>query len=495
MTNTIDNTVYVAGRWQVGEGESRTITNPSTGEPFVAFRQASPSQVDLAITAARAGFDGDEWRKWTPLDRSEALTRMWKAIDERRAELAELIIDSVGSTRSLTEALQVGGPVDTFRYFAELAARGPAGGWERPLPLHHDPVTTSSILVREPAGVVVALSPYNYPLHNLCWKIGGAIAAGCTLVAMPAPQAAPAVVKMFEVLESAGLPAGVLNLVLGGPEQGEILTRDPRVDIVSFTGSVAVGAAVMAQAASAVHKVILELGGKAANILLPGTDLGRDAILPSLFRFVRNAGQGCGATTRILVHRNDYEGFVDAARPILEGFAVGDPRDPATVVGPLVSAAHRERVEAYIDRAVQGGAKILAGGGRPDLPGFFLNPVLIGNTDNSKEICQEELFGPVAAVLVYDTVDEAIEIANSSRFGLNANVVGRTSEAIEVARRLRVGTVTVNGGGGMRPDAPWGGIGESGVGREMGEDGLNEFFEVKHIQWPVDGVGKPQGLD
>jgi aldehyde dehydrogenase (NAD+)/betaine-aldehyde dehydrogenase len=240
----------------------------------------------------------------------------------------------------------------------------------------------------------------------------------------------------------------------------------------------------MTAAALTSKKVVLELGGKSPTVILPGADLDR-AVAPSILRFCRNAGQGCGATTRILVHRDDYPAFLDRARRVLDALPVGDPFDERTEVGPLISAEHRDRVRGYLDRALNKGATVLAGGEIPEQEGFLLGPVLLGDVHPDDEIAQDELFAPVAVVFVYDTVDEAVAVANNSRYGLNALVWGDPEQAGEVARRLRTGTVAINGGGGSRPDVPWVGARQSGVGMDMGEDGFGEFFTIKHLQWPV----------
>ena len=318
----------------------------------------------------------------------------------------------------------------------------------------------------------------------IAWKVGPALAAGCTVVLLPSPRGALCSVAVVRLAEEAGVPPGVLNLVPGGPDVGQRLSAHPDVDLVSFTGSNVIGAAV-AEAAAPLHtKVVLELGGKSPTVVLPGADL-RRAVAPSMLRFCRNAGQGCGATTRILVHRSQYDEFVEAAVAFLrERVPVGDPRDEATEVGPLISAEHRQRVEGYLGRAVDGGATVVTGGGRPDLPGFYLEPTLVADVDAADEICQDELFAPVATVMPYDTVDEAVALANDSRYGLNALVWGDPDLARDVALRLETGTVAINGGGGARPDVPWTGFKRSGVGSEMGLDGYAEFFTVRHLQWP-----------
>jgi len=282
--------------------------------------------------------------------------------------------------------------------------------------------------------------------------------------------------------------------VVGGPEVGQRLSGHPDVDMVSFTGSDAVGAKVMSQAAlGGLAKSVLELGGKAANIILPGTGLA-PTIAPSVLRFARNAGQGCAAWTRILVHESQVDEFVKLTREFVDNLQVGDPHSEQTEVGPVISTAHRDRVEAMIQRAVGDGAEIIIGGGRPESEqGAYLNPAVIAGVSPDHPIANTELFAPVAVLIPYQTVDEAVHIANQTPYGLSANVFGSLDDAIAVAGRLRAGTVTINGGSGMRPDAPWGGLGHSGVGRELGEDGFAEFFEVKHIQWPLGPIGRPPG--
>jgi aldehyde dehydrogenase (NAD+) len=255
---------------------------------------------------------------------------------------------------------------------------------------------------------------------------------------------------------------------------------------VSFTGSAAIGAKLMALAARSLKKVVLELGGKSPNLLLPGADI-QAAIGPSAMRFCINAGQRCGATTRSLVPEASFEEFVRASAEFMAAIPVGDPHDENTVVGPLITDAHRHDVEGYLSRAIEAGATVVTGGGRPPGldNGFYLEPTLLTGLPNTAEINQEELFAPVASVIPYRDLDEAVRLANETKYGLNANVWGPTSEALAVGRRLRSGTVTINGGGGKRDDAPWGGFGASGIGAECGEDGYREFFATKHLQWPI----------
>jgi aldehyde dehydrogenase (NAD+) len=488
---------YIHGQWHQGEsGEQITTISPSTGEVLGVTSASSVGQVDDAVADARAAFDSAAWRAYGPAERAAALNKLADLIEANREELAQLIVDEVGSPIGLARAMQVGGPVEALRWYAGMALRGPRGGYEHALPLYDNPVLSSSVLRYEPVGVVVAMTAFNYPYNLLSWKLGGALAAGCTTVVLPSPQGSLCTIKLFDLIDQAGLPPGVVNLVVGGPEVGQKLTGHRDVDMVSFTGSDAVGGMVMSQAAlGGLAKSVLELGGKAANIILPGTEL-EPTIAPSVLRFARNAGQGCAAWTRILVHESQVADFVKLTREFMENLQVGDPHEEKTEVGPVISVAHRDKVEGAIQRAVADGAEIVIGGGRPQAmagQGAYISPTVIAGVSPDHPIANTELFAPVAVLIPYTNVDDAVRIANQTPYGLNANVFGSLPDAIATAKRLRAGTVTVNGGSGMRPDAPWGGPGRSGVGRELGEEGFAEFFEVKHIQWPLGPIGRPPG--
>lgn len=476
-----ETTVHVDGSWLSGLGADFTTVEPGTGQELATWSLASVAQADAAVSAARRAFDTGVWRRRSPAERARVLRRIAELLERDRDLLAELVVAEVGSPISLARTLQTATPAVNFRWCADAAERGPRGGYEERLtPLN----SVESVLLREPIGVVAAITPYNYPVNMISWKVAPALAAGCSVVLLPSPRGALCSVAFLRIAEEAGLPPGVLNLVPGDAAVGERLSSHEGVDMVTFTGSNAVGSAVMTAAAATNKKLVLELGGKSPAVILPGADL-ELAVAPSILRFCRNAGQGCGATTRILVHRGDYADFLDRARQVIAALPVGDPYDEATEVGPLISAEHRDRVEAYVARATDKGATVLAGGGRPDRPGFFLSPTLVGDVHPDDEIAQDELFAPVAVVLVYDTVDEAVAMANNSRYGLNALVWGEPEQAREVAGRLETGTVAINGGGGSRPDVPWVGAKQSGIGMEMGEDGFAEFFTVKHLQWPA----------
>lgn len=480
-----DPEILVAGKWSTGEGVVPiTAIDPSTEQILATVPTASTEQVDEAVAAARRAVTEGAWARLSHSDRSRLLHRVVDVLDRDRLLLADIVTAETGSPITLSTMLQVDPMLEHLAWYADAAARGPRGGYEQGLPLRGN--VSSSVLVREPIGVVAALTPYNAPLVTAAWKVGGALAAGCAAVLLPSPRAALTSLAWARLVCEADLPEGAFSFLIGEAPVGQALTQSEDVDMVTFTGSNAVGSQVMRQAVGTFKRLVLELGGKSPNIVLPGVDLAAVAG-PSALRFLRNAGQTCGATTRTFVPRAGYEEFVQATRDFLPSVVVGDPWDPRTVVGPLISAEHRERVEAYVDRALAGGGVLEAGGGRPAQDhGFFLNPTVIGAVANDSEIARDELFGPVGVVVPYDDVDSAVAMANDSRYGLSANVWGPPREAVEVARRIRSGTVNVNGGnGGLRPDAPFGGYRQSGIGREAGEEGFLEFFEPKQLQIPL----------
>jgi aldehyde dehydrogenase (NAD+)/betaine-aldehyde dehydrogenase len=474
----------IDNRWMEGGGDEFQAADPATEDTIWRFRAADGGQVDTAVEAARRAFDDGAWSSCPPVDRRRLLLSLADEMERHRHELEQLVVRDVGTPISLARTLQVAVPIANVRWFAAMAERGPRGGYDEALPPHFGNVASSSLLMREPIGVVAALVAYNYPIYLTVWKIGAALAAGCSVVLMPSPRGALAVVAMAELVRRAGFPPGALNLVQGPPAVGDQLARHPDVDMVSFTGSEGAGAAVMQAAATTTKKVVLELGGKSPDILLPGVEPA-DVMGAAVTRFTRNAGQGCGATTRLLVPRDRYEQATEAAIAVLRGLRVGDPNQDATDVGPLITDDHRTRVLNKISGAVAAGGMVLQGGDAVPGRGYFMEPTLVGGISNDDDLAQDELFAPVGVILPYDDLPHAIRLANASRYGLNANVWGPTPEAMAVARLLRVGNVTVNGGGDVRPESPWGGYKRSGVGREMGEEGFSEYFQVKHLQWRI----------
>lgn len=480
-------TNWIGGVWEDGQAESElTIVNPSTASPLRTIRNASTSQAERAVAAARKAFETGPWASFSPRERSAALLRLADLMDQHRAELEEIVVTEVGSPITLTRFMQVGMPITNLRWAADMALKGPQGGYEEALaPDFTAGLPSSSLLQRVPVGVVAGITGYNFPINSVAWKLGPGLAAGCTLVFKPSPRTPLSTLALMRLVEQAELPPGVVNVVCGDGDVGNVLSTHPDVDLVAFTGSLKVGQAIMRGAAETTKRLVLELGGKSANIILPTADLS-SVVGPSILRYVRNAGQGCGATTRTLVPRDRYEEFAEHGQRFVQELKVGSPWDEDTDLGPLIRSEQRDFVAGFVDRAVEQGATVIAGGGRPDgLDGYFYKPTLIGGVDNSWEISRDELFGPVGVLIPYDTVDDAIRIAHDSPYGLHAAVYGDPTEAYQVGTRLRTGAVSLNGGGYMHPRGPWGGFKLSGFGREMGDDGFREFFQVKHIQWPI----------
>ncbi|MGE2728294.1 aldehyde dehydrogenase family protein [Mycolicibacterium vaccae] len=479
--------LFIDGVWTDGVGdETLQVLNPATEETVAEVPQATPADVDAAVTAARRAFDEGPWPTMRPAERARILAAMADELDRRRAELVDLNVVEAGSTRMLADFLQVGTPIDHFRDMADRVL--PQFPFEQPVPPIYGNGIGQGVVVREAYGVAALITAFNFPfLLNLA-KVGPALAAGCTAVLKSSPYTPLEALVLGEVAEAAGLPPGTLNIVTGDVAAGETLTRHPGVDIVSFTGSDTVGRKVYGQGAESIKKVVLELGGKSANILLDDADLDK-AMEAVLGGFITHAGQGCALQTRILVHRSLHDDLVARIVGVLGFISVGDPADPATMVGPLIRAVQRERVEALIAAGVEEGAEIAYGGGRPAHleRGYFIEPTLFVGVDNKMRIAQEEFFGPVAVVIPFDDDDEAVRIANDSRYGLSGGVWSADPlRAAGVARRLRTGMVVINGGGGgLNPAAPFGGYKQSGIGREFGEYGLSEYLQHKTLQWPT----------
>lgn len=462
---------------QVGEGELFNVVNPATEEQVAEFRAASVAQVDRAVRSASAAFESGCWRD-AHLRRT-VLHRFADLIVATRDRLMDTLISEIGTPVNL-KANHIDTPAAFLHWLADAATV------DRTVNLGFNATNTAvSTVAYRPVGVVAAITAFNYPILIGATKIGAALAAGCTTVLLSSPQAPLTVLLLGELVRQAGFPPGVVNIIAGGADVGRALTEHPDVAKVSFTGSVGVGRQVMQQAAADLRSVVLELGGKSAAIMLPGVDF--DKYMLSLHtRYARNAGQGCGSPTRILVEASRYDEFVKLTREVYPQIKVGDPRDPATIVGPLITSSQRERIEASVAQAVASGAQVIAGGGRPAMGrGWFLNPVAIGGLDNTARLAREELFGPVSVVLTYRTVEEAIQITNDSDLGLKAYLFGDKAQCLKLAPELRVGTVQINGGSPLRPDAPMTGLKNSGVGSEWGEDGLREFLRPQHIDCPL----------
>jgi aldehyde dehydrogenase (NAD+) len=462
------------------------IINPATGMEIGRAPDATDEDADAAIGAARRAFDAGTWAR-DPQLRAHCLRQLKAALDEDFEILREITIAEAGAPRMWTDGPQLRIPVDGLDYLIDLLA---SYEWERDLgPARPMGMPTNRQLYREPAGVVAAITPWNFPNQINLAKVGPALAAGCTVVLKPAPDTPWTGAELGRLIaEKTDIPAGVVNVLTSSRvAAGRLLSTDPRVDMISFTGSTATGREVMAAAAPTLKKVFLELGGKSAAVVLDDYDLATAASLTA-FSACIHAGQGCALTTRLIVPRARYDEAVEACAQTMRSVTVGDPDDAATVCGPVISAAQRDRVEAYLRSAAADGGTFACGGGRPGgrPEGYWIEPTVIAGLDNSARAAREEIFGPVLVVLPHDGDDDAVRIANDSPYGLSGAVFGTDRQrARAVAARLRTGTVGINGGVWYSPDVPFGGYKQSGFGREMGVAGFEEYLEIKSIAEPA----------
>ncbi|GAA1763204.1 aldehyde dehydrogenase family protein [Luedemannella helvata] len=464
--------LYVDGAWVAPAGTGVIeVTDPTTEEVIGTVPAGEAADVDAAVRAARAAFG--PWSALPAATRAAHLGRLLDALTSRAPLIATTVARELGTPLKVATRVQAGLPLAVLKSYVSLAATAEA-----------TEEVGNSLVVREPVGVVGAITPWNYPLHQVVAKVGAALAAGCTVVVKPAELTPLTAYLLFDAAHEAGLPPGVLNLVTGtGPVVGAALAGHPDVDMVSFTGSTATGAHVSRAAADRIARVALELGGKSANVILDDADLAR-AVKVGVGNCLLNSGQTCTAWTRMLVPRDRYGEAVALAASMAAGYALGDPFDEATRLGPLVSAGQRERVRGYLAKGVADGARVVCGGLDADVPakGYFVAPTVLADVHPDSVVAQEEIFGPVLAVLAYDDEDEAVAIANNSRYGLAGAVwSGDPERALRVARRLRTGAVDINGGA-FNPLAPFGGYKQSGIGRELGAHGLAEFQQIKAIQ-------------
>ena len=464
--------LYIAGKWtpQSGTG-SIDVLSASTEEVIGSVPEGTAADVDCAVRAARAAFDG-HWGQTDVGERAEWLRKLADALKQRAEQIAVTISQEVGSPIQMSTNIQAGLPVLVTNSYAQLITE-----------LKLEQEIGNSLVVREPFGVVGAITPWNYPLHQIMAKVAPALAAGCTVVLKPSEVAPLNALLLAEACDAIGLPAGVLNIVTGyGPAVGEAIASHPMVDMVSFTGSVRAGKRVAALAAETIKKVTLELGGKSAFVVLDDAPLEK-AIPAGARNAMLNSGQTCSAWTRMVVPRSLYQKALELAAQAIGSLKVGDPLDPSTRLGPLISATQRERVEGYIAKGKQEGARVVMGGGRPAGfdKGYYVEPTIFADVQSKMTIAQEEIFGPVLSVLPYDTEDDAVRMANDTIYGLAGGVwSGDPDRAMRVARRMRTGQVDVNGGK-YNPLAPFGGYKHSGIGRELGMFGLEEYFQIKSI--------------
>lgn len=479
---TLDyNTLFIDGQWVAPHStDVNTVINATTEQAMGRTPLGDAADVDAAVTAARRAFDDGRWSDLTPAGRTDALERFAEELEKRSSLIAETVTAENGMPIALSAGANGLSGASLLRYNAGLI---------RSLPLEEvrPGFLPGEILVRrEPLGVVAALVPWNYPQALAMMKIAPALAAGCTVVLKPALETALDANLMAEAAAAAGLPAGVFNVVPGGVEAGEALVAHPGVDKVSFTGSTATGRIIGSVAGRLLRPVTLELGGKSAAVILDDADI--DTAVANLARVsFPNNGQTCTANTRVLAPAHRYTEVLDAITDMTRSMAVGDPLDPATAIGPVVSARQRERIEGYITTGRGEGARLTAGGGRPAGldRGWFLEPTVFGDVSNDMVIAREEIFGPVIAVIPFRDEDEAVALANDSEYGLAGSVwTADVERGAALARRIRTGTVGING---YRMDnaAPFGGYKASGLGRENGVEGLLAYFQVKSVLLPT----------
>ena len=468
--------LYINGQWVPSTGAGTIdVVNPATEEVIGRIPDGTPEDVDRAVRAARAAFES--WSQLPIEERAAYLQKITAGLQQRAEELARTIAQEVGTPYKLALRIQVGLPITDFGSMQQALKEVP-----------FEERIGNSLVVREPVGVVGCITPWNYPLHQIAAKVAPALAAGCTVVLKPSEVAPLNAFILAEIIDSVGLPPGVFNLVTGvGPVVGEALASHPGIDMISFTGSTRAGRRVSELAAQTVKRVALELGGKSPNIVLDDADL-QKAITDGVAKCYLNSGQTCTALTRLLVPVSRLAEAEEIAKRVAESFTPGDPFADTTRLGPLVSRTQWERVQNYIKKGIEEGAKLVTGGpGRPEglEKGYYVRPTVFSNVRNEMTIAQEEIFGPVLAIIPYQDEEEAVRIANDTIYGLAGGVWSADPErALRIARRIRTGQIEINGGP-FNPLAPFGGFKQSGHGRELGKYGLEEFLEVKAMQLPV----------
>lgn len=472
--------LLIGGAWQwPAAGETLPVEDPSTGQAITSVGLGRPADVDAAIAAARRASDEGPWPAMAPAERARILRVLADRLQAETAHFARLCEDEVGAPTSSVEVMQVTSAMPQVHDAIERAARGLD---EALLPVEAEAV--GEVIVREPRGVVVAMAPWNAPHVLQLHQVVPALATGNTLVVKPALETPSCALDLGLLALEAGVPPGVLNVVTGGPDVGQAMVADPRVDMVTFVGSSGVGIQIAQSAAASLKRVLLELGGKSAMIVLPDADV--DQVVALACSYTWFSGEGCGLMTRLIVPDALHDEIVGRVAEASAALAIGSAHDPATVVGPLISAAHRDRVERYVQAGLEEGAELVIGGGRPDVPGagYYAEPTIFTSVTSEMRIAQEEIFGPVLSVLRYDGSPEAaVALANDSQYGLTGGIFTRDRVlGLKLARAVKSGRVNVNNWV-FSSQGPFGGYKRSGIGRSWGRLGLEEYTEVKHICW------------
>jgi aldehyde dehydrogenase (NAD+) len=470
---TVHDKFYINGQWtRPSSSELLDVVNPTTEEVIARVPEGTAADVNSAVSAARAAFE--TWSQTTPAERARLIQAVADNLAARKDEIATTIASEVGTPLPMATAVQAGMPIFVMGSYAKLLTD-----------YAFEEQVGNSLIVKEPVGVVAAITPWNYPLHQAVAKVAPALAAGCTIILKPSEIAPLTAFILAEAIHAAGVPAGVFNLLTGtGPVVGEAMAAHRDVDLVSLTGSTRAGRQVSEAAARTVKRVSLELGGKSANVILDDADFGR-AVANGVGNCFFNSGQTCSALTRMLVPREKHDEAVRIARATAEKFSLGDPLEGKARLGPLVSEAQQQRVRDYVQKGIEEGATLVTGG--PEAPegidkGYFVRPTVFANVQNDMTIAQEEIFGPVLCIIPYEDEDDAVRIANDTIYGLAGGVwSGDPERAKRVAKRLRTGQVDINGGK-FNPLAPFGGFKQSGHGREFGKFGLDEYLEIKSLQ-------------
>jgi len=471
--------MLIGGTWEeASDGRTIDVEDPATGKSFASVPAGSVADVDRAVKRARRAFESTTWSRMRPLDRGKIIEAIARKIEDNALELA--LLESYDNGKAVHHALAVDVPaaVDVFRYMAGWASK--IGGQVNPI--SGDGRQYHSYSVREPIGVVGQIVPWNYPLAMAAWKIAPALAAGCTIVLKPSEITPLTALRLAELALEAGLPEGVLNVVTGyGHEAGQALVEHPGVDKIAFTGSTRVGKRIVQTAAKDLKRVTLELGGKSPSLIFEDADLDKASIGAALAIFF-NSGQVCLAASRLYVERSVFDKVLDGVAQVAKTFKLGHGRDPDTMLGPLVSRAQQKRVLDFIEQGRASGAEIIAGGGTGGNDGYFVEPTIFANPSVDSSIVREEIFGPVLVATPFDDVEEVIRAANDTRYGLAANIWTKDLSCAHLtARKLQAGVVWINTHGMNDPSAPFGGVKESGWGREVGEEGVLHYTETKTV--------------